>query len=196
MLNLKNLLTFERRCSGHCCKAFILPWLDHEQIALKREEAAIHKNEELLAVLDMIIPLGDDPRQFPEAIKKVVPTGNFDHLDNDYGYKPHYYTCKYHCNVTGDCLNYENRPKLCRDFPENNYSSSFVRWNGACEFGGCTRRYSIVQMIKHFFNVCRAKVSIKWSAFKWWWRFGRCSVTKKEPELIVCREEDDAVSSS
>lgn len=39
----------------------------------------------------------------------------------------HYYTCKHHDSATGDCRNYQNRPRMCSDFP----------YGHACPYDDC-----------------------------------------------------------
>lgn len=183
---IKNLLTFERRCTGHCCKAFILPWLTPSEMNERKKlyESGERKpdsehNKEELYILNMIEYLGSDSNNFPEANQKVIPIDNFLHdkqyMNSDEIYKSHYYTCKHHCNVTGNCLDYENRPNLCRSFPNQN------KWNGACEFRGCTKRYSLIEMIQYQYN--KIKHFIVNFSFNWKYKYKR-KIFKYIPEPI------------
>jgi hypothetical protein len=42
-MHLKNFFTFERRCTGHCCKGFILPSLSPEQFKEKKRDYKINQ---------------------------------------------------------------------------------------------------------------------------------------------------------
>ena len=77
----------------------------------------------------------------PDSVKKIIPDCNFN------SFHDHYYTCKFHDSISGNCLNYKNRPKMCIKFPENLESFQDVSWTGKCTFKGCTRRYSLSQLI-------------------------------------------------
>lgn len=39
----------------------------------------------------------------------------------------HYYTCKHHDSATGNCRDYQNRPRMCSDFP----------YGRACPYDDC-----------------------------------------------------------
>ena len=168
---------FERRCSGHCCKAFILPWLSPDEI--KNEKKFYHRDAEGLKILNMIIYLGNDPINFPQAARKVIPIGNFKPTPN-----AHYYTCKHHCNITGNCLIYNDRPKMCRTFPDQE-----TNWKGACGFRGCTKRYSLKELILFNFKriIHSIEVNIDYKV-KWYIRdnFEWCFQECKSPN--PCKE--------
>lgn len=40
----------------------------------------------------------------------------------------HHYTCRHHDAATGNCLDYENRPRMCSSFPNDR----------PCPYPGCT----------------------------------------------------------
>jgi len=145
---------FERRCSGHCCKSFILPWISPDQLEYKRK--FYKNNEDALKVLNMIIYLGNDPNKFPESAKKVIPLGNFKPSSDLY--QNHYYTCKHHCNITGNCLIYNDRPEMCRVFPNNE-----TDWKGACAFVGCTKRYTLKQLLQHNIHKLKSAYEVRYS---------------------------------
>ena len=44
--------------------------------------------------------------------------------------KGHWYTCKHYDKVSGNCTDYENRPKMCSDYP----------YGGKCKYKGCTMK--------------------------------------------------------
>jgi Fe-S-cluster containining protein len=93
------------RCTGHCCRRFCLPapYKDfEEEFAFKMLGGNPSKWAEVEKVFPMLIPLGveDGAERF---------------------------TCK-HLLPNGDCGDYENRPRMCRDYP----------YEDSCMFSGCT----------------------------------------------------------
>lgn len=188
---IKNLLTFERRCTGHCCKAFILPWLTPSEFERRKKlydsikTELNEKEKEELYVLNMIEYLGSDPIKFPEASQKVIPINNFwqdkQRASFEEDYRSHYYTCKHHCSVTGNCLDYENRPNMCKIFPHN----TDMKWNGACIFRGCTKRYTLNEMIRFWFN--KSKSFCTNFTFNWKYKYKR-KIFKYIPEPIRVRK--------
>jgi Fe-S-cluster containining protein len=168
------MFKFNRRCTGHCCKAFILSWIDPDTILQRKE--FLNKNlkrnldtsdETLLEeikILDMLIYLGNDPKQFEEYNKKVIPNDNFKDPINEWS-RNHYYTCKHHCNITGNCLNYEDRPKMCKTFP-----NGITNWKGACEFKGCTKTFTLKEMIILNYMKIKTYIINKWR-YKYKYKF-------------------------
>lgn len=75
--------------------------------------------EDAQKVLDMIIPLGKLTIEEREAI--VETNHEFQNPDPQ-----ECYTCKHFDGE--NCTNYENRPDLCRRYPNS----------GRCEYAGCT----------------------------------------------------------
>lgn len=106
------------RCTGHCCRAFFLPY-SYEQLQAKKADGSLRARDE--QVPDMVIPLGQY-ENLPVELKAIVPPGSD---SND-----HYYTCKNYDTATGNCKVYETRPHMCSDYP---YGSS-------CKYMGCTRK--------------------------------------------------------
>ncbi|TGJ99899.1 hypothetical protein EHO57_14165 [Leptospira langatensis] len=155
------------RCSGHCCERFLLPfspeklieagaWLKetysdsgirlpqetpeqpvkrplreiYEMDDEEREREGIsllcYNREEITKVSDMAIPLGIG---FP---------GDH-HEGNCYPAQQFIYTCKYFERETGNCLNYADRPDVCRSHgvryecphPKCTMSGSHVAWDEA-----------------------------------------------------------------
>ena len=156
---------FSKRCTGHCCKAFILRWMNPDEILEEKAKAEelllIDSNDshakQMLMLCDMLIPLGNDVEKLPEDSKKVVPLSNFGHgrLDE----RGHYYTCKHHDKATGNCMNYANRPVgMCVKYP----SPAEEQWNGACLNRGCTRRNSLYKIVIFQMKVLRIKLYNKW----------------------------------
>lgn len=89
------------RCSGHCCRNFPIGWMTPEELADKDRMARVVDG---LFISDMIIPLGKDEKG------------------------QHRYTCRHHNTETGDCMAYDNRPEMCRDYP----------YGQPCEHAECT----------------------------------------------------------
>lgn len=114
-----------QRCTGHCCRRFYLR-VTPEEIRADAELARAGKTtrfsaEEIVKIDEMIIPL-EDAKDAKEDIDGGPPPTD-----------GHYYTCKHHDPVTGNCMNYENRPKLCRDYPF--YGSGY---RNRCRYKDCT----------------------------------------------------------
>jgi hypothetical protein len=76
------------RCTGHCCKAFYLPY---GYVEILRRSATIKDGAQIAS---MVIPLPKEP---------------------DGGYR---YTCKWFDAERGDCSIYEDRPHMCYRHPE------------------------------------------------------------------------------
>jgi Fe-S-cluster containining protein len=83
------------RCTGHCCRQFFLPFTPAQLVkhALTRFVRPRFKPEEIAKVAAMAVYLGD-------------------RSDG-----AHMYTCRHLNVITGDCMDYENRPDVCRDYP-------------------------------------------------------------------------------
>ena len=89
------------RCTGHCCRRFPIGDSTPEQWA---DPLWFGKAKDGQFIADMLISLGTDD------------TGKY------------HYTCR-HFNVeTGNCMAYESRPDMCRDYPYGN----------PCEHPDCT----------------------------------------------------------
>lgn len=93
-----------RGCNGACCEKFTLP-LSLKEIEKDAKSGRVWNGDpsEILKIQAMVIPLKSD--------------SSF-----------HYYTCKYFDVKTRKCLNYENRPVVCRQHPLNK----------PCPYPGCT----------------------------------------------------------
>lgn len=114
----------EPTCTGDCCRAFSLGQHSIEQL----REACIRNG--VPDVAEMIIDLGlwtrnptgrlpdgsEPPRKLNEEPRS---TARF--------HGGRFLTCTHHCGETGLCNIYEDRPKMCRVYP--NYSP--------CVFEGC-----------------------------------------------------------
>ena len=118
------------RCTGHCCENFTLPYtpmeLKHRAKRLKVGDKYFH--EDHTQVAEMVIFLGTyasgtDRR----GRKKIKGTKLY------YGKSIHHYTCKHYNRETRNCMNYENRPAMCRNYPDGH----------KCNYRGCTLKQDI-----------------------------------------------------
>ena len=114
------------RCSGHCCRAFYLPF-SHEELranwrawrdgTFARGETDVFGRgvlQDIDLIYPMVRPLGH-PRHSPAPLKNTKADGSA---------PGHYYTCV-HLRADGDCGIYADRPAMCRDYPygiECNYA--------------------------------------------------------------------------
>jgi Fe-S-cluster containining protein len=114
------------RCTGHCCRAFTLPWtLEEMKIAYKRDLAHMMKARAGGATF----PTPDTVKVYPLLIPLAKERGNHPLGPARQSGTRYYYTCKFFKD--GNCTNYEHRPKMCSSYPE--YSG-----NALCEYEGCT----------------------------------------------------------
>lgn len=93
------------RCTGHCCRAFTLPFTPQGLAALVAREAHLPKSE-ARELAPMLVYLGTFEPQEAEA--------RFGHCSSG---EHHYWTCRNHDRVTGNCTIYETRPRMCIDYP-------------------------------------------------------------------------------
>ena len=87
------------RCYGQCCRSFRLSW--SPQTFQRRGVSGLSGDE--FNVAAMVIPLGFF------KVGAVLPTGEL----SSGGW---YYDCK-NLQPNGDCGIYEDRPAMCRNFP-------------------------------------------------------------------------------
>lgn len=80
------------RCTGHCCRAFTLPY----PYDVMQARASEIQDGEFIA--DMIRPLDHGPEWDPTR-------------------PGHWYTCRHLDTETGDCRAYEQRPWMCSEYP-------------------------------------------------------------------------------
>jgi len=110
-------------CKGMCCEAFSLGQLSPADVrarVLTREGFA---DDEFIA--DMLVPLG----YFNRNPLHVV--GNQDYAVQEMSTQSFmgawFYTCRHYDKATRSCTVYEQRPQMCRKFPND----------GQCQFNGC-----------------------------------------------------------
>lgn len=107
-----------KRCSGHCCREFVLAGVGHTVKEIRRflRERAADGN----VIADMLVPLR------AIASGTVLPTGkSADGVPSGGGWV---FTCRHFNTTSNDCEIYRSRPAMCRDYP---YASS-------CSLDGCT----------------------------------------------------------
>lgn len=86
------------RCVGHCCRVFSLP--------MRPEELRASRDPEATKIAGMVIYLG---HYLSTELPGAPPQNE--------GVREHFYTCINRNTVTGDCMAYETRPRMCREFP-------------------------------------------------------------------------------
>jgi Fe-S-cluster containining protein len=100
----------EKRCSGHCCKGFHLPYWYNEIMKMERgpniTNNQFHKDTRIIQA--MLIPMYWECTGVDDEMRR--------------------YSCKHQLS-NGDCGIYEERPYLCRDYPKRR-----------CEWPQCTKR--------------------------------------------------------
>lgn len=103
-------------CQGFCCAAFNLPV---SPSALARLSGRRFRDIE--KIKDMVIPLG---KHKGNPVVEQANVGNS---------RVHFYTCKFFDGESRNCLDYENRPTMCRDFP---YSLKTCPYEGCRHYNG------------------------------------------------------------
>lgn len=112
------------RCTGHCCRAFYLPWGPDR---LKQQLKEIDEGRSFVTSTG---PQSDAHAEFRQVAEMVIYIGFQKNPDNkDPNQQPgHYYTCKNYDGEKGQCKIYETRPNMCRNYP---YASP-------CGYSSCT----------------------------------------------------------
>lgn len=122
------------RCTGHCCRKFFLPFTP-DQLKAEHEKAIAWD----VGGLDRVFPRYD-PVEMLKVAPMVIPIS-----EANGGY---HYTCKHFDGETGNCRDYENRPKMCSDYP----------YGSACTFSECTWEYARVVPAERL--TCKTEVSL------------------------------------
>ena len=97
------------RCTGHCCRAFPLPFGPQELSPEALKLRPLMDGEQVAAMVTYLGWLEDPPE--PHCSLGGA----------------HYYTCK-NLQDNGDCAIYEARPEMCRGYP----------YEGECGYLDCT----------------------------------------------------------
>jgi Fe-S-cluster containining protein len=139
-----------QRCTGHCCRRFNLPLSPSELNNLREavdnnkttyltdsgeEKDFRYPKEEISKISDMVIPLGlsnigSDGKAFeaPQNENDALYRKSNGFVIENGLVKAHFYTCKHFNKETNDCMNYINRPDMCKKHP----------YGRGCNFVGCT----------------------------------------------------------
>lgn len=119
------------RCTGHCCRAFALPY-SPDQLRRAREVWEAYLAADAPEVFDWPSDVAV-PEDVDIIEPMVIHLGEFTRNplfdgDGDAPVAPsHFYTCR-NLSESGDCTIYEDRPKMCRGYP----------YGRECRFPGCT----------------------------------------------------------
>lgn len=177
------------RCTGHCCHGFTLPYsYDHLQNVTKKtslewiEYAKTHElnpddlrqAKDNLMIAEMVIPLGTVTKKFIKETR--TDRRPMDMIAKAFKRQRRFvYTCKNLDKKTGNCKVYDERPKMCRTFPDGTY----------CEFKKCTdKKWNLKHLLSQgkltefvpIYLVCRFRdkclcivagkpINLKWSDF-------------------------------
>lgn len=128
------------RCSGHCCSVFFCP-VKPDQLTEFAQTGTLPGVMGPRKIMDgefmgkMLIPLAARIVDLPEDLQALYG-GQVEHDSQatgptrDTSENGYYYTCRHHNKETGDCMAYEQRPHMCREFP----------YGEPCKYRGCTRQ--------------------------------------------------------
>lgn len=98
------------RCTGHCCRDFHLPVSPMELEFQKKRQTQLGSSRfgsDILKIANMVI------YRFSAKFRGVITNR---------------YTCKNYNKETGDCMDYENRPRMCSEYP----------YGKVCDYKDCT----------------------------------------------------------
>jgi len=88
------------RCTGHCCRRFT--------VSAPLEEIQRRRNADVCPPGETWIQDGD------KLAEMLIPLETTTREDGSTAY---WFTCKHHDATSGDCTDYENRPRMCREYP-------------------------------------------------------------------------------
>jgi Fe-S-cluster containining protein len=115
------------RCSGDCCRAFTLPYsLEEMRRLYLRDQASTMR---LRAMTGQPHPMPETVKVYPLLITLSRERGTHPLGPVRQSGRMYWYSCK--AFKDGQCTIYENRPKMCADYPQ--YGE-----NRLCEYAGCT----------------------------------------------------------
>lgn len=124
------------RCTGHCCERFYLPYSPEDLQKIKENSIAVDRGEErpyphlINSNTEEITKIADMAILVEYSNRWVGGDGHYD--QNGDPVRGHYYTCKHFDPVSGNCTNYENRPKMCSEYPYGRMCSyRACTWNDA-----------------------------------------------------------------
>lgn len=145
------------RCTGHCCAKFFLPFDNKEEL-----KALASNAQDFAYIYDMVIKL---PEQTEDG------AGN-PYAPDDHEHRNHWWTCKHHDSVTGDCKAYDKRPEMCSAYP----------YGGPCLMKGCTADCAKEKWEAEHPKLNATKESAK-AATKW-------SRTSTKSETLTVKDEE------
>lgn len=120
------------RCTGDCCRwiAMRLPDKDGNVVQMTKEIHDYWKgfsedqvSKEVYKIVNMTEYSGESPVQGREEEGEIS-----------------FFTCKNWDEESGNCMDYDNRPKMCSEYPYE---------DGSCNWEGCTLK---LEKIKEYFE--------------------------------------------
>ncbi len=131
------------RCTGHCCEDFTLP-VSPMQFKWWAKLIKLGKRVGMMKHTPFRKWLGelyDSNRGYfstlePDDVAKIADMVQFKYASKTCKGNPgrkipnllYHYTCKHYDKKSGNCMNYEDRPGMCRAYPNV----------GECSYKGCT----------------------------------------------------------
>lgn len=100
------LVIYEGRCTGDCCRSFSLPFTQEQFAKIKADPEKQKRYKDGERIFNMILPLGN-VRTLPNGVREKDA-------------KLAYYTCWHHDPISGNCTIYDTRPRMCRLYPYGN----------------------------------------------------------------------------
>ncbi|HEX2868669.1 MAG TPA: YkgJ family cysteine cluster protein [Ignavibacteriales bacterium] len=135
-----------QRCKGHCCRAFTLGYTP-EQLQSKFQEEIRQMRRAMKFYKDRRKLIKDYlDRDIYKVYHMVEYIGSFafDVSGNLLREEVQWYTCKHFNKETGDCMNYERRPEMCKGFPYwGHYSSDRMV---SCPYRECEMKVKILEL--------------------------------------------------
>ena len=113
--------TIEHRCTGQCCTIFQIYGMTLDELKAKFPEK--DRSADNQAVIDMLVALSPEEQQRRHEATPTVPRPGW-----VYNPATPFFTCRHFDEATRNCLIYETRPAMCRDYP----------YGKQCGFVGCT----------------------------------------------------------
>lgn len=119
------------RCTGHCCREFTLP-VSPDELATRAKDNPYDLEVQKIAGMVVhlktvsVAELGDANPQDWRGIHPAEMRG-----------AQHWYTCTIYDKTTGNCGDYDQRPRMCRDYPGNSEPYGIERMR-ACRYKACT----------------------------------------------------------
>lgn len=142
--------SFECKRTGICCRLAGSEFT-HEELKQK----ALNNDNFAAQFVSVFIPyenIQEARKVYPEYVDYLVDT-------NEIGEKLNLYHCKY-LQGTNECPIYEDRPKICRDFPDNPFcllpeTCGFYKWKEEVVVAAYTY-YAMMQVYGFYYEKIRA----------------------------------------